>query len=148
MGVEPKIGVPPNHPFYIIGVSLINHPFWGTPIFGNIHIYIYIIWQYMDLPFVKCVPKFTKKPYPFGQKFYIFRSPNRRSPKNRTADPPEPNEASIWTPTRSMPFNQVFSWACCSLGRPWMIGFFLPETNLGGGNSNIFGIFTPTYLGK
>ena len=23
-----------------IGFSIINHPFWGTPIFGNIHIYI------------------------------------------------------------------------------------------------------------
>ena len=29
----PKIGVPLNHPF-----SLINHPFWGTPIFGNLHL--------------------------------------------------------------------------------------------------------------
>ena len=25
---------PPNHPI-LIGVSIINHPFWGTPIFGN-----------------------------------------------------------------------------------------------------------------
>ena len=25
-----------------IGFSIINHPFWGTPIFGNIHIYIYM----------------------------------------------------------------------------------------------------------
>ena len=33
----PKIGVPPNHPFQI-GFSIINHPFWGTPIFGNTHI--------------------------------------------------------------------------------------------------------------
>ena len=24
----------------LIGFSIINHPFWGTPIFGNIHIYI------------------------------------------------------------------------------------------------------------
>ena len=31
--VFPKIGVPPNH-----GFSLINHPFWGTPIFGNTRI--------------------------------------------------------------------------------------------------------------
>ena len=29
--------VPPNHPI-LIGFSIINHPFWGTPIFGNIHI--------------------------------------------------------------------------------------------------------------
>ena len=26
----------------LIGFSTINHPFWGTPIFGNSHIYIYI----------------------------------------------------------------------------------------------------------
>ena len=26
----------------LIGFSIINHPFWGTPIFGNTHIYIYI----------------------------------------------------------------------------------------------------------
>ena len=37
--VFPKIGAgPPNHPFSIlIGLSIINHPFWGTPIFGNTH---------------------------------------------------------------------------------------------------------------
>ena len=26
----------------LIRFSIINHPFWGTPIFGNIHIYIYL----------------------------------------------------------------------------------------------------------
>ena len=34
--VFPKIGVPPNHPI-LIGFSIINHPFWGIPIFGNTH---------------------------------------------------------------------------------------------------------------
>ena len=35
--------VPPKS-FILIGFSIINHPFWGTTIFGNIHIYIlYII---------------------------------------------------------------------------------------------------------
>ena len=29
-------GFHPNHPF-LIGFSIINHPFWGTTIFGNIH---------------------------------------------------------------------------------------------------------------
>ena len=33
----PKMVVPPNHPF-LMGFSIINHPFWGTPIFGNTHI--------------------------------------------------------------------------------------------------------------
>ena len=33
MGVEPKIGVgPPNHPF-LIGFSIVNHPFRGYPYF-------------------------------------------------------------------------------------------------------------------
>ena len=32
----PKIVVRPNHPI-LIGFSIINHPFWGTPIFGNTH---------------------------------------------------------------------------------------------------------------
>ena len=33
----PKIGVPPNSSI-LIGFSIINHPIWGTSIFGNIHI--------------------------------------------------------------------------------------------------------------
>ncbi len=51
MGVEPKIGgfYPPNHPF-LIGFSLINHPFWGIPIFGNI---------YMDSMLQKTTSNFT-----------------------------------------------------------------------------------------
>ena len=32
----PKIVVPPNHPIFI-GFSIINHPFLGSPIFGNTH---------------------------------------------------------------------------------------------------------------
>jgi len=39
--VFPKIGVPPNHPF-LIGFSILNHPFLGTPIFGNTHMYMYL----------------------------------------------------------------------------------------------------------
>ena len=35
--VFPKIMIPPKSAI-LIGVSIINHPFWGTPIFGNIHI--------------------------------------------------------------------------------------------------------------
>ena len=34
----PKIVVPPNHPF-LMGFSIINHPFWGTPILGKPHFY-------------------------------------------------------------------------------------------------------------
>ena len=38
-GVPKIMGFPPNHPI-LIGFSIINHPFWGIPIFGNIHIWI------------------------------------------------------------------------------------------------------------
>ena len=46
VGVNPKIGVfqPKNRFFFtpkssiLIGCSIVNHPFWGTPIFGNIHV--------------------------------------------------------------------------------------------------------------
>ena len=40
--VNPKIGVPTNHPI-LIGFSIISHPLWGpTPIFGNTYAYIMI----------------------------------------------------------------------------------------------------------
>ena len=39
--VFPKIGVPPKS-WILIGFSIINHPFCGSPIFGNTHIRIYI----------------------------------------------------------------------------------------------------------
>ena len=38
--VFPKIMVLPNHPI-LIGFSTINHPFSGTPIFGNTHIVLH-----------------------------------------------------------------------------------------------------------
>ena len=40
MGGPPKIGVltPPNHPFvHRVWNHYFHHPFWDTPIFGNIH---------------------------------------------------------------------------------------------------------------
>ena len=35
-GCFQKIGVPKSS--ILIGFSIINHPFWGTPIFGNTHV--------------------------------------------------------------------------------------------------------------
>ena len=40
MGVSKNYGTPKSS--ILMGFSIINHPFWGTPIFGNIHIYIYL----------------------------------------------------------------------------------------------------------
>ena len=37
MGVSENSGTPKSS--ILIGLSSINHPFWGTPIFGNIHIF-------------------------------------------------------------------------------------------------------------
>ena len=39
MGVSENDGTPKSS--ILIWVSIINHPFWGTFIFGNTHIYIY-----------------------------------------------------------------------------------------------------------
>ena len=41
MDVSKNSGTPKSS--ILIGFSIINHPFWGTPIFGNIHIHIYYI---------------------------------------------------------------------------------------------------------
>ena len=47
MEVSWVIRVSPNHPKKN-GFSPINHPFWGTPIWGNPHMYIYIyIYNYI-----------------------------------------------------------------------------------------------------
>jgi len=36
MGVSENGGTPKSS--ILVGISIINHPFWGTPIFGNTHI--------------------------------------------------------------------------------------------------------------
>ena len=40
MDVSENSGTPKSS--ILIGFSIINHLFWGTPIFGNTHIYIYM----------------------------------------------------------------------------------------------------------
>ena len=42
MGVSKNSGTPKSS--ILIGFSIINHPFWGIPIFGNTHIYIYTVY--------------------------------------------------------------------------------------------------------
>ena len=39
MGVSVNGGTPRSS--ILIGFSIMNHPFWGTPIFGNTHMYRY-----------------------------------------------------------------------------------------------------------
>ena len=52
MGVSENNGTPKSS--ILIGFSIINHPFWGTPIFGNIHI-LYVS-QWYILPSLAPLP--------------------------------------------------------------------------------------------
>ena len=44
---------PPNHPFVHRVFHEINHPFWGTPIFGSTPIYKYIYIYILSYTFPK-----------------------------------------------------------------------------------------------
>ena len=50
MGVSKNSGTPKSS--ILISFSIINHPFWGTTIFGNIHIYK---WLYTNGSFLCCI---------------------------------------------------------------------------------------------
>ena len=43
MDVSENRGTPKSS--ILIGFSIINHPFWGTPIFGNTHIFLVHCWR-------------------------------------------------------------------------------------------------------
>ena len=47
----------------LIGFSIINHPFWGTPIFGNTHILVFSVGP---RSVERC---FTKRVFFFGPTF-------------------------------------------------------------------------------
>ena len=79
MGVSLNGGTPKSS--ILIGFSIINHPFWGTPIFGNTHIVqnIYTHWRHrfnvdslsMFVPLMIdtmsfTLPKFDKAPEKFS----------------------------------------------------------------------------------
>ena len=46
MGVSKNNGTPKSS--ILIGVFIINHPFWGTPIFGNIHVAFLKLQLFLD----------------------------------------------------------------------------------------------------
>ena len=46
MGVSKNKDTPKSS--ILIGVSIVNRPFWGTPIFGNTHIGIFISLEYIE----------------------------------------------------------------------------------------------------
>ena len=47
MGASENNGTPKSS--ILIGFSIVSHPFWGTPIFGNIHLYNICIYIYTEL---------------------------------------------------------------------------------------------------
>ena len=44
MGVSKNRGTPKSS--ILIGISIINHPFWGNPIFGNTHICFWLVFMF------------------------------------------------------------------------------------------------------
>ena len=68
IGCFQKKMVPPKSSI-LIGFSIINHPFWGTPIFGNTHIYTIIYMIYLYIPrilFVQNLHKVQQPRRPIG----------------------------------------------------------------------------------
>ena len=54
MGVSENSGTPKSS--ILIRFSIVNHPFWGTPIFGNTHIYNYILYFICLMEFLVSLP--------------------------------------------------------------------------------------------
>ena len=116
LGVSKNNGTPKSS--ILIGFSIINHPFWGTPIFGNTHFQICngYVWP-------------RKKP-PF--------------PRQK---PPGPLPCSVGTGRSSILPTPYSSWRLVLLRGPQLkvSGASLPHYHhhLGGGNSKIFWNFHP-----
>ena len=66
--VFPKIGIPPNHPF-LIGFSIINHPFWGTPIFGNTH----MVSCFLQQDLLICMIHMYQCNIPYDNGYFLFQ---------------------------------------------------------------------------
>ena len=64
VGVSKNNGTP--KPSILIGFSTINHPFWGTPIFGNTHVYNYYALARSRFSVVQffCFQPFVRPPRP------------------------------------------------------------------------------------
>ena len=80
MGVSKNRGTPKSS--ILIGCSIINHPFWGTTIFGNTHIYIYI---YCIIHIIGGCQK------PWNLKLFFFNLQTFFLMKGRDSPPPKKN---------------------------------------------------------
>ncbi len=62
MGVSKNNGTPKSS--ILIGVSIIYHPFWGTPIFGNTQMNILLQFAYICMFFLHSVRRRAENPQP------------------------------------------------------------------------------------
>ena len=77
MGVSKNNGTPKSS--ILIGFSIINHPFWGTTIFGNIHIYIYT-YIYTHI-YIYIYSTYTRNPPRLGGCHFPNRAPSGLPPQ-------------------------------------------------------------------
>ena len=96
-------GTPPKSPF-LIGFSIINHPFWGTTILGNHH---FVLWGPMGCvfrlnPTLSCrfLAEVRSKPF-LNVKNFAKRRPPTKTMAKRTRGPRvfktgEPWNSNIW----------------------------------------------------
>ena len=111
-----KIGVPPNHLFQR-GFSVINHPFWGTPIFGNTHMPMGFNPQMAtEIRGVSVASPFPKQLHPGASREALDRQRSRLAA----------SELQAWRveAVRQVSMQRVWTW---SLGR-----FFWKCTSWGG----------------
>ena len=85
----------------LIGFSIINHPFWGTIILGNTHIYIYIhyyIFLYIYTYIYIYLPGLPKSPAKFNK--------NSSTVKKQRNDPPiskvQIQSMAAWRPSQDL----------------------------------------------
>ena len=69
MGVSKNRG-PPNDPI-LMGFSIVNHPFWGTPIFGNTSFYEFKISSSHRLGEVDSIQLIIAKPVCLYPREYV-----------------------------------------------------------------------------
>ena len=87
MGVSKNNGTPKSS--ILIRLSIINHPFWGTPIFGNTHIYIYTCFLFATILDRLILTKHLNKPG--GSLGFLLGT---RTPKTKPSGPESPVESS------------------------------------------------------
>ena len=112
MAVSKNRGTPKSS--ILIGFSVINHPFWGTPIFGNTHLSVTLI--------CLCLIGLIKCDQVFGWEFAKNTPPQLTdiSPENR----PVPKKKLVFQPSIFRCYVTLVSWGVPSLHYSFVFNFF------------------------